>query len=292
MSHPANLVDQIRKQWDQRNAEGAILYSADTLQMRTIRHKEAVLHLIHNACRDVYDRSPRSIDKPVGAQGPFSDGSNPELVRTDDRWFKVLGNRFACMQYQSILVPIETQAVLTPSFLEASLRFAIKHPALTLMYNAINAGKTIPHQFWLLSLHTYKTLEQALRGNRPLGIVRGLLLQKREAPCYMITFDIRGDSEVAADILYKLTCFMDHRDFNVFIFANHIYFIPRESIEVPVGFENHRFGGLEMIGYFVMKSAEALESADPVVLLGGIRQISYRPANQDRLERYLLHELR
>ena len=86
----------------------------------------------------------KSIDKVVKENKPFADGSNPELLRTADEQFKIIGNRFACMQYQSVLVPVETQNMITIQFLKASLRFAVDHPHLTLMYNALNAGKTVP----------------------------------------------------------------------------------------------------------------------------------------------------
>lgn len=76
----------------------------------------------------------------------------------------------------------------------------------------------------------------------------------------------------------------------MFLFSNRAYFIPRENIEIPDGFENHRFGGLEMIGYFIMKSMDALETADPTKLFSAIRQISYQPAHQQSLETFLQHE--
>ena len=291
MNNATSLGDRIREQWDFWNSEGAILYRPDTLTTRSVIQEGVKLHLIHNACRDVYDRSLKSIDKPIGNKTPFSDGTNPELARTADQQFKVLGNRFACMQYQSILAPVETQETLTSSFLGISLQFACANPELTLMYNAINAGKTVPHQYWLLSFSAYETLKRPLGTYQLLGMVSGLALYKCDVPCYMITFDISEDTAVAVEILCRLIGFMEQKNFNLFLFSNRAYFIPREDVEIPTGFENHRFGGLEMIGYFIMKSVETLESADPAMLLDGIRQISYDQTNQRRLERHLLHEL-
>ena len=290
MSYTLNLEELIQRRWDQSNAEGLIVYSAETLRTRTIIHQDIPLYLIYNSSRDVYDRSQKSIDRPAGAQSPFSDGSNPELARTEDQTFKILGNRFACVRHQSILVPIETQEIITLVFLKKTLHFSIQHPQLTLLYNAINAGKTVPYQYWLLSFQNYETLIHPPNLYKLEGKIHGISLYKRETPCYMIAFDISENIETVSEILFKLINFMEHKNFNMFVFSNRVYFIPRENLEIPAGFENHRFGGLEMIGYFVLKSAEAFESADPIDLIDGIHQISYKQAHQHHLEKYLLED--
>ena len=78
----------------------------------------------------------------------------------------------------------------------------------------------------------------------------------------MLAFDIHNEIHFAAEILYQLVSYMEQINFNIFVFSNRVYFIPRENIEIPAGYENHRFGGLEMIGYFIMKSLAALEAAE------------------------------
>lgn len=277
----------IRTRWDQANAAGKILYRSDTLTTQTIEQGGITLHLLHNACRDAYDQSTKSIDKPASRTVPFYDGFNPELARTADGRFKILGNKFACQQYQCILVPTEPQEVLTAEFLGTSLRLATEHPFLTFIYNALNAGKTVPQQYWLVSFHAYHPFDGFEAHLSLLGTVHGILVQKRDVPCYMLTLPLSGDIQSATAILMRLVDYMQAKSFNLFLYGNHAFFIPREDVEIPVGFENHRFGGLEMIGCFVMKSAGALQSVDPDVLLQGIREISYQPASQKRLETYL-----
>lgn len=42
----------------------------------------------------------------------------------------------------------------------------------------------------------------------------------------------------AADLIYKLISYFSHKNFNLFIHSSHVYFIPREDIEIPDGFQN------------------------------------------------------
>jgi hypothetical protein len=287
MTEFPNFEELVKARWDEANAAGLILYRSDTLSTRNLEHEGMTFHLVHNACRDVYDRSPKSIDQPASLV-PFSDGANPELVSTADGRFKVVGNRFACLRYQCVLVPVEPVAELTDDFLAASLHFAAEHPGLTLMYNALGAGKTVPHQYWLLSFSHYAPLANFSGSCELLGTSSGLALLRRRQPCYALTFGFDGRVDVATALLSLLSGYMGGRNFNLFLHARQAVFIPREEIEVPPGFTNHRFGGLEMIGCFVMKSAEALNIADPAALLEGIRAISYRPERQQALETFLL----
>ena len=129
MTETQEFEDLVKSRWDEANASGHILFRADTLSVRQVLHDGVPFHLLHNACRDVYDRSPKAVDRPVSPATPFSDGSNPELAQTPDGRFKVLGNRFACLRYQSILVPVETTEVLTEDFIAASLCFAPTTPS-------------------------------------------------------------------------------------------------------------------------------------------------------------------
>ena len=286
-----DFENEIRQQWDYWNNEGVILYQYETLTTRKIEYGDIELHLIHNACRDVYDRSTKAIDKPGSKKKPFADGSNPELAQTENNKFKIVGNRFACMQYQSVLVPVIEQTELNHQFLNASIQFALGHPNITLMYNSLGAGKTVPNQYWLLSFHQYETLDPKQPVYQSLGSVKGHHFYKRQEPCYMVVFDIENKLSQATEVLHHLISYVEQKNFNVFIFSNRIYFIPREDIEIPDGFENHRFGGLEMIGYFIMKSLDLLEAAKPEPLLKGIQQISFQEENQLKFEDFLLNKL-
>jgi hypothetical protein len=199
----------------------------------------------------------------------------------------VLGNRFACVRHQCLLVPTEPTAELTEDFLAASLRFAAEHPDLTLLYNALGAGKTVPHAFWLLSVARYAPLADPGAGAEPAGRAHGLALGRWRQPCYALTFRFAERDGAAAALLARLAAFLDGRHFNLFLHAGHAVVIPRAPVEVPPGFGTHRFGGLEMIGCFVMKSAEALAAADPAALHAGIAAVSYPPEHQAALEAFL-----
>jgi hypothetical protein len=282
-----SLEQLIRDAWDEANAAGQIMFRSDTLTTKDLAHEGASFHLIHNACRDTYDRSAKAIDRPSAPAKPFADGSNPELARTEDGWFNVVGNRFACVRYQCVLVPVEPLEELTAEFLDAGLRFAEAHPQLTLMYNGLGAGKTVPAQFWLLSFARYDALVDFSQGCELLGKADGFDVFKRREPCYALRFNFAGRTRDAASLLLRLAERLGGRNFNMFLYDQHVVFIPRENVEIPSGFENHRFGGLEMLGCFIMKSVDALDSADPAILLRGIREIGYAPANQDQLEAFI-----
>jgi hypothetical protein len=290
MNSEQSLIEEIQTEWDYWNRSGVILYRSDTLTTKNVSYSGKNCYLIHNACRDVYDQSKKIIEKPRDKKQPFTDNSNPELTKTPDKYFKILGNKFACMQYQSILVPTMTQENITPKFLAHSLSFAYQNPSLTVMYNALNAGKTVPHQYWLVSFSEYKTLKKPDAYYKPLGKVSDHQIWKTDDPCYLITFEIDENVSKTVELLFSLTQYMQSKSFNIFLFANRVYFIPRENVEIPVGFEEHRFGGLEMIGYFIMKSLTALENANPEKLLSGIQQITYQVKNQELLESYLLQK--
>lgn len=291
MVQETQLQTRIQGEWDRYNQDGVILYREDTLSVRRAQHDKVELMLIHNACRDVYDRSQKSIDRPAGTAVPFADGSNPELATTDDDRFKILGNRFACMQYQSVLTPVKPLTDISVDFFVQSLKFAKEYPELTLMYNAINAGKTVPNQYWLLSFHAYEALAAPTDSDQLIGYIDGRPIRKRMKPCYLVTFQIGDQIESSAGILFKMVMYLGEKNFNIFLFNDRVFFIPREDVEIPTGFGNHRFGGLEMIGFFVMKSVEMLRSANPAQLVDGIREISYGERNQARFEEFLLQEL-
>lgn len=277
----------IRDQWDEANSAGQILFRFDTLTTKDVLYQGTRFHLIHNACRDVYDKGTKAIDKPAAPARPFADGSNPELAVTEDGWFRVVGNRFACVRYQCVLVPVQPLEEFTAGFLEAALRLAESHPSLTLMYNALGAGKTVPAQFWLLSFAQYDALVNLPTGCQMLCTSHSLDVFARREPCYALQFDFGGKIRESAAVLLSLAEYMGGRNFNIFLYDRHAVFIPRESIEIPSGFEGHRFGGLEMVGCFVMKSLDALQSADPAALLRGIHEIGYSPDNRQKLEDFL-----
>lgn len=284
MNETLHLEQLIKQRWDQANAEGKILYRVDTLTTRSIEHEGITLQLVHNGCRDLYDHSTKSIDKPVSNATPFYDVSSVELARTADGCFKVLGNTFACIQYQCILAPSEPQHSLTTDFLKSSLRFASEHPSLTLMYNAINAGKTVPQQYWLLSFHRYDIFHNVDKNSYDLGMIQGIPVTKHDIPCYMLTLPFSDNIHSMAILLFRLSNYVEFKNFNLFLYDNKAFFIPRENMEIPMGFPNHRFGGLEMIGCFVMKSIEALQIADPITLFNAIQEISYKPLKQSKFE--------
>jgi hypothetical protein len=110
---------------------------------------------------------------------------------------------------------------------------------------------------------------------------------RRKTPCYLIAFDFSNRVATAARFLFRLSEYLEFKNFNIFLHANRAFFIPRRNIETPTGFDGHRFGGLEMIGYFVMKSAESLMTADPAKLIGGIREIAFGPEEQREFEKKL-----
>jgi hypothetical protein len=287
MTTKQSFENQIKTTWEEANASGQILFRSDTLTTRDVPYEGTSFHLIHNACRDVYDKATKAIDKPAAPAKPFADGSNPELAVTEDGWFRVVGNRFACVRYQCVLVPVQPLEAFTPEFLEAALRFAEAHPTLTLMYNALGAGKTVPAQFWLLSFARYDALVNFPAGGQSLCTSHGLNVFARREPCYALRFDFGGKIGESAAVLLDLVRYMGGRNFNIFLYDRHAVFIPRENIEIPSGFAGHRFGGLEMLGCFVMKSLDALQTADPAALLRGMREIGYTPENQQKLEAFL-----
>lgn len=287
MAKHLTLEERIKAAWDRENAAGVILYRGDTLRLRTITSDGMELHLIHNACRDGYDRSAKPLDQSNGAVPAGDSGADPELARSEEGNFIILGNRFACLRFQCLLRPAVLTPELSRDFFAASLRFAGAHPALTLMYNGVNAGKTMPGQYWLLSFHTYDSLANGNHRNGTVAHIRGLLLERRQSPCYLLRFRFEENVEKAARILMALVKFMEGRNFNIFLARHQAYFIPREDLEIPDGFDHHRFGGLEMLGTFVMKSAAALEEADGAHLVQGIRQVSYGAGKQHRLEAYV-----
>jgi hypothetical protein len=281
------FVDELCLAWDQAAAAGRILHTSETLTVRTVPAGSQTLKLLYNSCRDAYDRRLREQGE-TRALPALPQTQDPELLRTAEG-FVVRGNRFACVRYQSLLAPAEPLDDMTPAFIAASLAFAQRHPALTLMYNALGAGKTVASQFWLLSVSPYENLRQLLHRAQPRGIADGgVPVSVAHEPCYAITFDVQTRPDAAAALLHALASSMGKRQFNIFLHEHQAVFIPREPIEVPAGFEHHRFGGLEMIGCFVMKSADALNAADADHLSAGIRQISYSRPRQERLEAWLV----
>lgn len=85
---------------------------------------------------------------------------------------------------------------------------------------------------------------------------------------------------------------MGHKNYNIFIYNGAVHFIPREDKEIPDGFGNHRFGGLEMIGTFIMKSEDEYNSVDPDKLLQGISQINFTAKNRKNIELFLISGLK
>jgi hypothetical protein len=287
MNETMNLETEIKIRWDLKNTEGNILYKLETLKTRELNYEDFTIHLIHNSCRDVYDKISKNISHHKNEDCPFCGNSELELKKTSDQFFRILGNRFACIQYQSILVPVVHQEVITQDFLKVSLEFSKNHPQLTLMYNAAQAGRTVSHLYWIISFQEYKILTQPGIKHFSLCEINGTLIQTRKIPTYMIEFDLK-DITSTADLLYTIISHLSHKNFNMFLHLNRVYFIPRENIEVPNGFHDHRFGGLEMIGYFIMKSEEEFKSMDTKKVIRGMEQIALRAENQERLEKYLI----
>lgn len=285
IKQPNSLEERIKAAWDRENAAGVIRFRGDTLRLRTIRQDGLELTLIHNACRDEYDRRVHQL--PASGRAALQESDNPELARSADGYFTILGNRFACLRYQCLLVPVVLTPELSLEFFTRSLRFAAAHPGLTLMYNAVNAGKTMPGQYWLLSFHPVANLGPGPHPPGTVARIQGLHLARRQSPCYLLQFRFEAKLEQAARILMTLVDYMEGRNFNIFLAQYQAFFIPRQDLEIPAGFDGHRFGGLEMLGTFVMKSAVALEEADTGQLLQGIRQITYSAEKQKQLEAYL-----
>jgi hypothetical protein len=281
---------RLKEAWDHAAAEGRILHRTDTLTTRTIEANGTTLVLLHNACRDEYDRTVQA--RGVGADLPsLTRTDDPELLRVDET-FVVRGNRFACVRYQSIMSPIEPITEVTQGFIRTSLDFANRHPGLMLMYNALGAGKTVSNQFWLLSLRAYDNLLRLLRQASAVAGLEHTATQISHEPCYTLNFATEPDVDLAATLIHELIAYMGNRNFNIFLHDKRAVFIPREDVEVPPGFGTHRFGGLEMIGCFVMKSADALQLADGPRLVDGIHAIRYRPEHQAVLEPWLHSRLR
>lgn len=273
------ILQTIQNNWDKANGNGDILYRDDTLTEKDVPYGDITFHLIHNECRDAHDQTLKKA-APVKEV-------NPEVARTEDGWFKIEGRRVSCMRYQSALVPVEPLDELTEPFLEALCRFALEHPSLTLMYNGLGAGKTVLAQFCLVSFSRYDALVGFNDQSEPLCRARGFEIARRLEPCYALSFKFTGEASKAAVLLFRLAKYMEERNFNFFLFDETAFFIPRENVEIPTGFDNHRFGGLEMLGCFVMKSVQALHSADPEKMLRGIREISLKPERQSGLEAFL-----
>lgn len=281
---------QLKEKWNNKNSQGIILFRADTLNIRTLLHKNITLHLVHNSSRDLYDNSPRNLQTSEKEMCPFCGELDNELFSTHDGRFRILGNKFACMQYQSLLVPIRHQEVLNLETLQWVLEFAFAHPEIVLLYNSANAGKTVSHFYWLMSFYPYETLVNSDYRGIEIYKAENISIFRRLIPSYALEIQIKDSGKVVG-LLFKLIEFMAHKNYNLFIYNNTVFFIPRENKDIPEGFGNHRFGGLEMIGTFIMKSITEYLSADPEKLLSGISQINYKEENQKKIETFLLFEL-
>lgn len=283
-----NLLENIIKdEWNKKNSENILFYSPETLKKRTIHSGYTPLYLIHNSIRDVYDRLSSDHSKHQVQLCPFCGILDNEILKICDDKLRILGNKFACMQYQSIVVPQEHIEILTEEYLNYIITFAFQHPTLTFLYNADNAGKAVKHCYWLMSFYEYEPLREPFDKATLLYSSKDFSILKREIPSYRVEFEV-SDKENIVNLIMKTVSFVENKNFNLFIYANRIYFIPRENIETPDGFNQHRFGGMEMIGYFIMKSKKDFESVDSQKLLTGINQISYNKSNQEKFESYIL----
>jgi hypothetical protein len=281
------LEVRIQEAWDERNVAGVITYRAETLRTKKLTYAGLLLEIISNSSRDAYDRAPKMVEDRT-MLCPFCEDSTLELARSADGFFRILGNRFACMRYQSILAASDHQEELDADFLRRSIQFALCHPRLTLLYNAPNAGRTVPHAAWLLSFHNYEGLTRYTGELSVAGRIGDLLVLRRERPAYTFEVELSPHPADANVFLLKLASRSAQRDFNIFLHAGRAFFIPRQSIETPNGFENHRFGGLEMIGCFVMKAGRDFLLAEPKRLVRGIAEISLHSTRQAHLESTLL----
>lgn len=278
-----HLISRLKYAWDEANARGDITFRADTLREKQLAYSGLIFDVIQNSTRDVYDRAARLPAPPAG-DCPFCGDLNPVLAQTSDGFFRVLGNRFACIRYQCILVAAEHQTNLDEQSITHAVGFALSHPELTLLHNSPHAGQAVPHTAWLLSVKHYDALDRHPEDLAVIGSRAGIMIQRRTRPAYRIEFDLPGDAAAGASILASLAARTNHRNFNIILSRRRAYFIPREPVEVPAGFDGHRFGGLEMIGYFVMKSESDFHNADARRLAGGIAEISLLPSHRAEFE--------
>lgn len=237
---------QMKDAWDAANNSGRIFWRADTLQIRCVYVDGLGVEIVYNSVRDAYDRSVKAIDRPQTSDDAFS--HNPLLLETEA--FKLYGNPFSCMRYQCILVPHDAKTPLGLSFIGDLIAVAEAMPELRLLYNGLGAGKTVPQEFALISLHDYPgLLAKPIRNLsvRPdIGVVAA-------GGAYRFVLPLNPE------LLWTL-CECGH-PFDFLLHDGLVTFIPRKPVETPLE-PSYRFGGLEMIGTFIVKSQEQFDTAD------------------------------
>jgi hypothetical protein len=263
----------IKKAWDQANVSGEILWRADTLQMRQVDVEGIKVEIIYNSVRDAYDGSVKTIDLPQVLDDPFA--HNPLLAETEA--FKLYGNPFSCMQYQCILVPRDVNKPLGSALIRDFTAVAEAMPELRILYNGLGAGKTVPNEFTLMSLHDYPGLfikaTRSVLSRAEVGIVSA-------GGAYRLVFPL--DPE----LLWTL-CDAGH-PFNFLLHDGLVTFIPRKPIEAPLE-PSYRFGGLEMIGTFVVKSREQFDAANAALLWQAAASVCLDERERTDLEKRLEH---
>jgi len=261
-------LPQIKRAWDEANRVGEILWRADTLMTKAVAHRGLQMEVVYNSVRDSYDKSVKAIDRPSAPDDPFA--HNPLLAESEV--FRLYGNPYSCMRYQFILVPKLTRTSLSVEFISELVAMARVMPSLRVLYNGRGAGKTIPQEFGLVSLHDYPGLSvppgRTLACRPSVSIVTA-------AGVYRLVFPL--DHE----LLWAM-CRIGH-PFDFILHDGRATFIPRKPIESPVD-PSHRFGGLEMIGTFIVKSREQFHSADVGALWEGVVSISLDDLERQSLE--------
>jgi len=291
MDNKKQFQSQLKERWDDKNKQGIILFRSDTLKTKTITQGNVMLQLVHNSSRDVYDKSVPKSAPPQKKTCPFCGELDNELLTIAKQNLRILGNKFACMQYQCLLVPLQHQETLTQENLKGILEFAFNNPEIVFLYNSPNAGKTVPHLYWLMSFHPYQNLTDDVCQGERIHKTDNITISRRFIPSYSLEIK-SADWHQISELLYKLIEFMGHKNYNIFIYNGAVHFIPREDKEIPDGFGNHRFGGLEMIGTFIMKSEDEYNSVDPDKLLQGISQINFTAKNRKNIELFLISGLK
>ena len=96
------------------------------------------------------------------------------------------------------------------------------------MYNALGAGKTVPHQFWLLSFSSYASLADFADHCDAIGASHGIQLLRRRDPCYALYFRFAGRINAAARLLVQFCDYVAGRNFNLFLYAHQAVLILRK----------------------------------------------------------------
>ena len=268
-------LEQMKRAWDQANVRGEILWRADTLRTRTVNLDGVPVEIVHNAVRDAYDLSPKTIDRAQAPDDPFA--HNPLLLET--KAFKFYGNPFSCMQYQCILVPHDTRTPLNLDFVHNLVAVAQAKPELRILYNGLGAGKTVPHEFALLSLHHYPGLAVEPSRDLPSHPAVGIVTS---GGTYRFVFPLDHQ------LLWTL-CAAQH-PFDFILHDGLATFIPRKPIEAPLE-KSYRFGGLEMIGTFIVKSREQFDTAEPSTLWQAAVSVCLDEMERSGLEQWLAQQI-